>query len=261
MMGKLLKYDLKACIRTFGMIWGGMILMTALSCGLLVLGSGDNSIWLALGGMSMIPLVIALAGSIVFAYIYMALRFYNGLLGQEGYLMFTLPTTPFKLLTSKFLSALFFEGITMLLFLAGMAGVLGSTMYATGTGMNFEDLKMILEMAGLDFTFSSTMIWVLVATVLEMITRILQIYFACCLGHLCRGKRVLFSILFYFALNYVVSIFTFCIELFMINEFLTASLGGIYRMLAAYTIPMYICLGVVYYFFSARILRNKLNLE
>ena len=264
MMGKLIKYDLKAGLRIFGLIWMGMVLLTGLCCGTFLLsGQGEDPRWLSLGVLTILPMFLALIGSLLFTDIYIALRFHNGLLGREGYMMFTLPTTSGKLLTSKFLTAVFFEGVTFILFLAGVVGFISTIMHATGAAISLEEWKMIFEMAGfeLDITVGTTLIPILFVLILGMIAKILQIYLACCLGHLCRKKRALFSILFYFALNQAMSILTSFIQLFMMKDFMTATVGGMYRMLAAYTIPVYIGLIVVYYILCARILRNKLNLE
>lgn len=126
MLGKLLKYEFKATGRLMLPIYGAMLVMGLLN-GMFVRGSIINEYSAISTTGLMIYGMIIFAAFIVTFYI-MVQRFYKNLLGDEGYLMFTLPVrTEFhiisKLLTSAFwmcatiavtLLSLFFLAVTNL---------------------------------------------------------------------------------------------------------------------------------------------------
>lgn len=258
MMRKLLKYDLKSGWRVFAFVWLGIAVLTGLVCLLFSIGSGDDGATIA-GGLSMIPLIFAVIGAVTYANIFVALRFYNGLLGREGYLMFTLPTEPWKLLTSKLISATIFVCGTTVLSLAGIFTILAIVM----EGFGLPDAELLLEIFGGEITFGWSMVLTLLGQLVSMIAGILQIYLACCLGHLCKGKRGLVSILFYFVINMGVSLLSSALQsAFMITEISEMENVGVLAIQSLYyTIPFNLGLAILFFFLCEWILRTKLNLE
>ncbi|MHC1748518.1 MAG: hypothetical protein AB9856_09080 [Cellulosilyticaceae bacterium] len=104
MLGKLLKYELKATGRTFLPLYGAILVIAAINR-VTLLGDGlsflDNfrnimmlvlfSLFVALGVMTLVVLIQ---------------RFNKNLLGDEGYLMFTLPVKAHSLISSKLIVTL-----------------------------------------------------------------------------------------------------------------------------------------------------------
>ncbi len=256
MLRKLLKYDLKSGIRIFGFVWLGIALMTGLVCLIFSFATEETPVALVIGILTMLPLVFAIIGAIFFSNIFVALRFYKGLLGQEGYLMFTLPTAPWKLLTSKLISATIFVVGTTLFSAGGLFAIMNSMLAFTG-----EDIFGILEVFGMDLTLTGATIITLLNFFLSGVAGIMMIYLACCLGHLCRSKRILFSILFYFAIDTVVSFLTSILQIVFLDGMVSASMGVVAEGALYYSIPLNIALSVLAFFFCEKILRTKLNLE
>ena len=255
MLRKLLKYDLKSGLRIFGFVWLGIAAMVGLMVLLFSVNVEENTAVAVSGTLGMIPTILAIAGAILFANIYAAIRFFKGLLGREGYLMFTLPTTPWKLLTSKLISAFFFVAVTMVISLGGIMIVL-TGMFRTMFGEFFD----VFGIFGMDEGFGWSHVIMIANYIVSAITGILQIYFACCLGHLCSGKRGLFAVLFYFAINICVSIVTNILTITLM-EYSYDALSVLAQEALYVSLPVNIGLGILYFFFSERILRNKLNLE
>lgn len=255
MLRKLLKYDLKSGLRTFSFVWLGIAVLTGLVCLIFALGNTDSPVFVAFGMIGLIPLILSIIGATLFSNIFVALRFYRGLLGKEGYLMFSLPAAPWKLLTSKLISAMIFVGGTTILSLTGLGVILRSVFGTLGV-----DLGWLLESLGMELSLSSAAVITILNQLMTILAGILQIYVACCLGHLCRSKRGLWSVIFYFAINTVISLLVSVVQtIFMVSGTDVMSLvteGALY-----YTMPLNGGLSLLFFFVCEKILRTKLNLE
>lgn len=255
MMKKLLKYDMKSGLRIFGFAWLGIAVLTGLVCLIFALGSEDSVATAILGVIGLFPMIFGIMGAMMYSNIFVALRFYNGLLAREGYLMFTLPTTPWKLLTSKLISAVVFVGGTTLLSIGSVVAILAAAVNGFGI-----DLQYLTEVFGIEFKFSWTMVAMLAGQLVSIISGILQIYLACCLGHLCKGKRVLFAVLFYFVINTVISFIASVLQMIFAAE-TVGSLSVLVEGALYYTIPFDLGISLLCFFLCEWILRTKLNLE
>ena len=100
MLGKLIKYDLKALAKILAPLWGVLLVMG------LIFGISIRS---NLDGIGNTMIVFSLV------------VIWNGLLQEEGYLMFTLPVTTRSLILSKVISALIIScGTALVISLLGV---------------------------------------------------------------------------------------------------------------------------------------------
>ena len=167
MLRKLLKYDFKSGIRVFGFLWLGILGVAGLSCLTNAIGDPESKWRIMLGIFGLFPMIIAIMGATIYPYVYGATRFYKGLLGREGYLMFTLPTTPWKLLASKLITVVCFTIVTVIVVIIGMALAVGGFVapmverwceagpthhLALGTGDRSRELELYCRMAGIRHT-------------------------------------------------------------------------------------------------------------
>ena len=117
MLGKLMKYDLRSCLRKFGPLWIAALALSVLiglSFRFIVDIKTGTLLTFLLGilpSMALFGLFVAMA---VMALIFVIQRFYRGLLGDEGYLMFTLPVSAGAHIASKGLTALILEVVSAL---------------------------------------------------------------------------------------------------------------------------------------------------
>ena len=109
MLGKLLKYELKA----MGRIILPLYLVLILAAGLFAVNIKLNDKTQTLSGfmniLSIITTILFVACIFVVVIVMIFLvvqRFYKNLLGQEGYLMFTLPASTLEHILSKMLSSM-----------------------------------------------------------------------------------------------------------------------------------------------------------
>jgi hypothetical protein len=95
MLRKLLKYEIKATSRTFIPVYIAILFVALVNR---LVRITDSQVVMNLAGVVLAGLFIALG---VLTIIGVVQRFKNNLLSDEGYLMFTLPVTTTKLITSK----------------------------------------------------------------------------------------------------------------------------------------------------------------
>ena len=99
MLLKLLKYDFRAMWKQFSLIWGAALALALVNRFTLFRDAGNRV--RTDSGMLMFVFISVIVAMFVIAIIFVVNRFSKGLLGNEGYLMFTLPVRPWQLVLSK----------------------------------------------------------------------------------------------------------------------------------------------------------------
>ena len=138
MLAKLLKYDFKAMFKIFLPLWGVLLVVSGINR--LFTGAGldaEQGLGLVNSLMVLLYVLLIVAVMVVTTVIIIA-RFYQGLLKDEGYLMFTIPVKPWQLVASKLISAVV---ISMLSVLVAIVSVL---IIASYQGF-FYDLTQVWE--------------------------------------------------------------------------------------------------------------------
>lgn len=102
MLGKLMKYELRATARYFLPLYGAILVLSMLM-GIRGFGEDFGSI---LNIILPSALALSFVGLSVLTLIMVVKRFDSNLMGEEGYLMFTLPVPSSSLILSKLLTAL-----------------------------------------------------------------------------------------------------------------------------------------------------------
>lgn len=271
MLGKLLKHELKAQYS----MYIGMYLFIVLLGGVYALGdlaSGrfpGNPIFKIITQLSLLAVVIGLAAMFIVTLIMSILRYRNNLLRDEGYLMHTLPVTPFSLHVSKMIAALIWivaDMVVLVLMIAVLTGDWKFNWLQNGLDQ--------LEQSGLEF--SGGMIALLVIyMVFAFLLSISQFYVSLNLGYLSYGSKGLMSFVAYlvtYMIAQVVSVIGLMIFGFVkyggsFNTFLeqtssqtvapTGFMTGILTTSAILSVLLFAAYNIV----SVYILKKKLNLE
>lgn len=136
MLKKLMKYELKATARYFLPLYLA-ILVISLFMGIRGFEGGFMPI---LDVLLPIVLGITFVGLMVMTFILIVTRFDKNLLGDEGYLMFTLPTKTSTLINAKLLTALAWLFATFLVFLLSISFI---TIRELDLGAIILNLKII----------------------------------------------------------------------------------------------------------------------
>ena len=111
MLGKLLKYEIKATARTFLPLYAALIVFAAINKLFFAINS-DSTFISIISGIFMAGYVLLAIGIFVITLIVILQRFYKNLVKEEGYLMFTLPVKPWELITSKLITSVMWSFVS-----------------------------------------------------------------------------------------------------------------------------------------------------
>ena len=199
MTGKLIKYEMRSSIKLMAVIWAALIAASLLfSLSIHVLGDmffdeGEQKLNDLVG---IVELVTGLMYAAVFAVlvvttlVIVVMRFYRGLLGDEGYLMHTLPVKPWQLITSKGVVAAGVVLVSMIveflsiLALAGANGfkVVPEMFRAVGAFLDKDPWYILFFVEGV------------ILILLSLLKSIYQIYASLAIGQLANKHRVLLAL-------------------------------------------------------------------
>ena len=119
MLFKLLKYDFRSMWKTFSLVWAACLVLALVNRFTLDL-PGRADLGFDSWGSAMSSIIALVFFGVLFAMfvavmIFVIQRFYKGLLGDEGYLMNTLPVPTWQLVLSKLICAVFVSIASMLI--------------------------------------------------------------------------------------------------------------------------------------------------
>ena len=205
MLSKLMKYDLRSCFRRFGVLWIATAAFAVLT-GIMMHGVFEKAMESGSFILRFLTILVPviLIGLIivtgVLTFVFICERFYKGLLGDEGYLMFTLPASVSEHIAAKALSAMILTIISSLVAL--VSGLIFLLIYQPAELM--EGLRMlpqILKEADLPASVPLFLLEILVLILFTVAKETLKIYASIALGHLAKKHRVLWAILAYFGIT------------------------------------------------------------
>lgn len=212
MLFKLYKYDVKSIFRQLLPVW---ILAPILSVvfGFACVSSNEEYVGVISGeteyfiGDNVLPIILGLALFGVFVAIavitilFVVQRFWKGLLGDEGYLMHTLPVKTRDLIISKLLSALTIGGlsvidgfISILCMMAVFEGGIPALKYAAD--LFFVEVKESLGNSLVPF-----IIFLILAGIADVIANIYQIYTSMAIGQIFGSHRIAASVIVYMGIS------------------------------------------------------------
>ncbi len=271
MLRKLLKYDLRSMLKSFLLIWCGMMVLALINH--FTLNNGGRLTGTLATISTVLPMLLYVGifiAMVVLAVLFIIQRFYNGLLKDEGYLMFTLPVKPWQLITSKGLSAVV---VLFLSTLVGAASILlmlpwsesaaffRALAHSLSGNQDFASWQMILML-----------IEVVILVLLSIAKSIYQVYASIALGHLFRSHRVGMAFVMYIVISAAISgIFSAAGSLIYRNpDSVQSLLQSIYRACGANgsiqvgILTLFLLTAVqlvLFHVITERILSKRLNLE
>lgn len=268
MLIKLFKYEIKATARWFLPLYVALLIFAGINrmFGLLRVDRlepiQNSTIANITAGISMTVYVALMIGILVMTLVVLIQRFYKNLLGDEGYLMFTLPVPSWKHILNKLLSSMMWvvcSGIVALLsiwiiiphdyslikllrdfsmIIAEMESYVGKGIYLLG----FETILLGL---------------------LSLAFGILMIYAAIALGHLFSKHKLLASFGMYIVLSTInqsiMAFYALFIERY--NNFSDIATFADAQIILSLAFIYLAVMTVACFILTQFILKNKLNLE
>ncbi|NMA70262.1 MAG: hypothetical protein GX958_12735 [Desulfitobacterium sp.] len=274
MLGKLMKYEIKATARLFLPIFAALLLIAVANR--FILGSGSETPTI----ISMAIYIFIMIGMFVMALFVTIQRFYKNLLSEEGYLMFTLPVRPWQHIISKMLIAMFW--VISSTFVAIFSIFIISFRYNSWQNFLQEIGNLQALIAKIGFPFYTISLEIVFSMILGLMSIILILYASMAIGHLFNNHRVLASFGAFILLNILTQILTLFIgeqyssyifnvsimndtvnqEIYFGNTPLTmAGFASELQTLMLVSIGITILFNLGYFFITNYILSKRLNLE
>lgn len=262
MLGKLMKYELKACGRIFIPLYIVILCVSAITGIFQNVQSSQVSIRAAL----MFLLVILFIGLAVVTVILIIQRFKKNLLDDEGYLMFTLPVSTKELILSKYITSLIYiilSGIVAML--AFMIILVSSPFWDISIDANFWNaINMILTQQ----EFMLTIRAMIIGGFLVYTMFIFSVYISLSIGQLPKFNKhkILSGIITFFIINIIIEIIESIVQWVFISKIYVNS-QGVYSTLSVLNsssivgIIVDIIMIIAMFFITDWILSRKLNLE
>ena len=260
MLGKVLKYDLKALCRYLIPLYA---VLFGLGIMIRLLGFFDNvSIIAIICGLMIVALVVLSCLSFVFNGIFSVKYYLENLFKDEGYLTHTLPVKKGTLLFSKVLASLVTFSMTALVLIISLI----VAFYQKGL---FVDVVKVLNLSIYGMTVYEFLLFMIVYGIIGYVATILMVYAAIAIGYSRSSNKlvssVVWGLIFYFVMEFLylglLGIIMIINPTFISNldnsVFMMKDLITFFSIFMVFTA----LIGGVYYYISYRFMDKKLNLE
>lgn len=267
MFGRLLKYDFRSMFKQFGFIWPAALVLALVNRFTISGLDSTSAVGETTAGVAMFVYVAILMAMFVITVIFVIQRFFKGLLGDEGYLMHTLPVKSRLLIASKLLAAV---AATALSILVAILSILVVAPIQWGhIGDMFRDLGYLFTHWNVHMTHGALLLLELLLFIcVGMAQGYLQLYLAMAIGQLFNKNRIAMSVVAYIAVNAAMSVLLGVLGSMSFRPLqaigdLLMDMQGMSGAHAAVWIGIIWtgALGALYFFGTEYILRKKLNLE
>ena len=260
MLGKVLKYDLKALCRYLIPLYA---VLFGLGIMIRLLGFFDNvSIIAIICGLMIVALVVLSCLSFVLNGIFSVKYYLENLFKDEGYLTHTLPVKKGTLLFSKVLASLVTFSMTALVLIISLI----VAFYQKGL---FVDVVKVLNLSIYGMSVYEFLLFMIVYGVIGYVATILMVYAAIAIGYSRSSNKlvssVVWGLIFYFVMEFLylglLGIIMIINPTFISN--LDNSVFMMKDLIAFFSIFMVFTalIGGVYYYISYKFMDKKLNLE
>ena len=261
MLFKLLKYDFRAMWKQFSLIWGAALALALANRFSIFWDVDDHAIGLSdttTSGITVFAFMSVITAMFVIAVIFVVNRFSKGLLGGEGYLMFTLPVRPWELVASKLICG------TVTWLGCGVVALLSPFIMAPVNWLELmqfpfwsDILRGIMKHPG-TLALMAEFCLVILAFIVLFIS---VMYLAMAIGHLFSRHRRLISVAAFIGLYILIAnvygrVFSYRFIQSLMNTVNVNAYSSMLTAAAIMLIPAAIFLAAVCW-----ILENKLNLE
>ncbi|KSV57798.1 hypothetical protein [Acetivibrio ethanolgignens] len=275
MLGKLIKYELKATSRWFLPIYILALLLAPIERfaieyidSNIELNPAFDRITNILFFIITMAFVVALIAIAVASGLLIIYRFYKNLITNEGYLMHTLPVKTSQLIWSKAIAAILWT------IASGIVIFLAIILLIIGTPGWREFMSEILKLISTFFQYygANADVWllfveILLAFILGSLSNIFMIYSSISLGQLITKHKILGAFGAYFLLNAALQFISSLLMLPFINKFMDSvdAVDSVPALFSHYLMPIALVytaiLAIIFYFTTSYVFKKKLNLE
>lgn len=278
MTGKLIKYEFRSALRLIAIVWAAL-LAAAIFLGIILRTMEFVSTEAPRGVFVFVEMFFSVVPPLLYGALFIAmlvitvlvvvLRFYRGVLGDEGYLMHTLPVKPWQLITAKGVVA------SAVILISGVAAMLSIFMLIgiQDIGGFFKDMGEMFIWLGNNPKAILITLEIIVILVFGVVKSVYQIYAAMAIGQLAGKHRLLASLGAYIGINMILTVLLLVLMITVDATGMDVWIVDIFEAVAAYNRAFFIgqtALGVLFamtfvqlaafHVVTERILSKKLNL-
>ena len=269
MTGKLMKYELRGCMRIFLPLWAAVLVLSAINGFTMGNQATVTGFWprMILFALPAIVLWMLLVGMFVVSLVIIVRRFYNGLLGEGGYFAFSLPATTAQQIVARLLtSCIMLFGCLIAAFLSGLI------IFSIQAGNPiFSEMKGFLKMAVNTLKsyprIGLLLFEMIVIFLLYLAESVLRLYSAIAVGHLSASHRGWLSVAAYLVMGMIISyvVGKAGINIFSNSDFFLSAEGvaeNLHNVSVAsgFVIAALVIENVILWFITHIILNKKLNI-
>lgn len=266
MLGKLLKYEIKATARIFLPLFGLIIVLAVVNKIFMPLNHENFQIPQAI---SMSVYCVLVAAMFVMTLVVTIQRFYKNLLGDEGYLSFTLPVRTHSHIDSKMIVALLWSVLSVVVMALSIFIMVIDREGLTQVHEFFTDVALLYSRYGMPAVLLT--IEGIVLVLVSILSGVVEIYAAITIGNLVPKHKLLAGFGSYIGFGVIqqiiVSIFMTASNNQLRDYFESFHYSGneipFQPIATALTALLVFCLvfGLIFYFLTDWLLHRKLNLE
>lgn len=263
MLSKLLKYEIKATARVFLPFILSLLVFAGITRFISALGPQK---WDTPAIISMAIYIIIMVGMFVMTFIVTIQRFYKNLLSDEGYLMFTLPTRPWKHIASKLLVSMMWMVTSVLVAIISILIIaFDQSAFSQMIMESSSFFDQVFQQFGASIYLLT--IEIIAISLISLASGILIVYASITIGHLFRQHKTLASFGAFIVLNTLTQIIFMLISLIPGNTQIHIStsdfvaLQSEIQLVLGFGIISTGLLGVGYFAITNLILSKHLNLE
>jgi len=274
MLGRLIKYELRATVRYFVPILAAVLIFVTLNTffgvNLMQLEQAEIG-WLEVL-ISMLTMFMVVA-MIILWLVVTVMRFYSNMLRDEGYLMFTLPVSTHQLILSKLIVASLWNIACFTI--AGLAMLI---MFWSGTGgmwaIVYEEFGTAISSFMAEFQVAPSFFILLgvesiVAGLLSVASYVLILYLSMSIGQLMNEGKLIMSFIAFIGVSTVIQIIGVVASVILfgtgaldlVEVWMTqSSFPAMMHIVMISSIVMTAITNAIMYFISHWLLSHKLNL-
>ena len=270
MLKKLLKYEYKATGRTLLPLYGGILIFSIITKIFSMINEffqsdSTGSFWQNMQGLSSFAYGIIIFSTFIITFFIALQRFYTNLLGDEGYLMFTLPVKTWMHIVSKLVTAVTWIVSSVIVFISSLIILLANDDFFS-TLSNFWDFFIevfsIIPGTNPGIAFAEITLMALAVAVEFLLT----FYFAITIGRQLFKKKLLGIFVSYIGLNFAKqTISSIVLTIFMLSnvsfDLANTGFSTMLHILFLYLFVFSVLISTVCFFITNSILKKKLNLE
>lgn len=205
MLGKLLKHEFKATGRLFIPLYITILLFSIINKFLLPIYDMNNvssPVYKIAAAISMFAYITLMVGMVLMTLVVMIQRFYKSLLGDEGYLMFTLPVHPWMHIVSKLVISMFWAVISIFVAIGSVLLTFSANIFTPEFYNGWAEMSRELERV-LGGYRPLVGIESIIIILLSIASTILLVYASIALGHLFNKHKLIISFGMYVILRTV----------------------------------------------------------